>query len=100
MKVIIIYTVHHILSSWNTNLQKCHVNFNHKDAHIVSYIFIVVIFDPASFYGHHEFELGIATMFGGFDSAVFEAYHKLIPKAPGFGTRQKLYQLFHYLNHW
>ncbi|KAK2179675.1 hypothetical protein NP493_477g00038 [Ridgeia piscesae] len=59
-----------------------------------------VIFDPASFYGHHEYELGIATMFGGFDSAFFKAYHNLIPKAPGFSTRQKLYQLFHYLNHW
>ncbi|KAI0215910.1 Fructosamine-3-kinase [Lamellibrachia satsuma] len=59
-----------------------------------------VIFDPSSFYGHHEYELGIATMFGGFDSAFFNAYHKLIPRAPGFNTRQKLYQLFNYLNHW
>ncbi|EDO41346.1 predicted protein [Nematostella vectensis] len=59
-----------------------------------------VIFDPASFYGHHEFELGIAGMFGGFSPEFYDAYHKLIPKAPGFDDRHNLYQLFHYLNHW
>uniref|UniRef100_A0A8D1DQH1 protein-ribulosamine 3-kinase n=1 Tax=Sus scrofa TaxID=9823 RepID=A0A8D1DQH1_PIG len=37
-----------------------------------------VIFDPASFYGHSEYELAIA----------------------GFERRHQLYQLFHYLNHW
>ena len=59
-----------------------------------------VTFDPASFYGHHEFDLAIAGMFGGFTNKFYDAYHKLIPKSPGFGTRHKLYLLFHYLNHW
>ncbi|KAJ8251400.1 hypothetical protein GJAV_G00220940 [Gymnothorax javanicus] len=59
-----------------------------------------VIFDPASFYGHTEFELGIAGMFGGFGNSFYSAYHKKIPKAPGFEKRKQLYQLFHYLNHW
>ena len=59
-----------------------------------------VIFDPASFYGHSEYELGIAGMFGGFDSSFYSAYHEKIPKAPGFAKRNQLYQLFHYLNHW
>lgn len=59
-----------------------------------------VIFDPASFYGHAEFELGIAGMFGGFGSSFYSAYHDKIPKAPGFAQRNQLYQLFHYLNHW
>lgn len=59
-----------------------------------------VIFDPAAFYGHSEFDLAIAKMFGGFGSAFFQAYHSVIPKAPGFETRHQLYQLFHYLNHW
>ena len=59
-----------------------------------------VIFDPASFYGHHEYDLGIAAMFGGFTSAFYSAYHKIIPKSPGFDKRNQLYQLFHYLNHW
>jgi fructosamine-3-kinase len=63
------------------------------------YIFLV-IFDPASFYGHAEFEFGIATMFGGFPNSFFKAYHEVIPKAQGFEKRLELYQLFHYLNHW
>ncbi|KAK3744970.1 hypothetical protein QZH41_008501 [Actinostola sp. cb2023] len=59
-----------------------------------------VIFDPASFYGHHEFELAIAGMFGGFSTEFYNAYHQLIPKADGFEERHNLYQLFHYINHW
>ncbi|XP_006886179.1 PREDICTED: fructosamine-3-kinase [Elephantulus edwardii] len=59
-----------------------------------------VIYDPASFYGHSEFELAIALMFGGFPRAFFTAYHRKIPKAPGFDRRMQLYQLFNYLNHW
>ncbi|XP_053309349.1 ketosamine-3-kinase [Spea bombifrons] len=59
-----------------------------------------VIFDPASFYGHSEFELAIAGMFGGFGGSFYSAFHDKIPKAPGFDKRLKLYQLFHYLNHW
>lgn len=59
-----------------------------------------VIFDPASFYGHSEYELGIAGMFGGFSSSFYSTYHEKIPKAPGFAKRNQLYQLFHYLNHW
>ncbi|KAM6956901.1 ketosamine-3-kinase [Aplochiton taeniatus] len=59
-----------------------------------------IIFDPASFYGHAEYELGISGMFGGFSSTFYSAYHKKIPKSPGFAKRNQLYQLFHYLNHW
>uniref|UniRef100_A0A4X1U3C7 protein-ribulosamine 3-kinase n=1 Tax=Sus scrofa TaxID=9823 RepID=A0A4X1U3C7_PIG len=59
-----------------------------------------VIFDPASFYGHSEYELAIAGMFGGFSGAFYSAYHGRVPKAPGFERRHQLYQLFHYLNHW
>ncbi|XP_066530873.1 ketosamine-3-kinase isoform X2 [Hoplias malabaricus] len=59
-----------------------------------------IIFDPASFYGHSEFELGIAGMFGGFGKQFYNAYYDKIPKAPGFEKRHQLYQLFHYLNHW
>ncbi|XP_022379139.1 ketosamine-3-kinase isoform X2 [Enhydra lutris kenyoni] len=59
-----------------------------------------IIFDPASFYGHSEYELAIAGMFGGFSHSFYSAYHRAVPKAPGFEARQQLYQLFHYLNHW
>lgn len=59
-----------------------------------------VIFDPGSFYGHHEFDLAIATMFGSFSRAFYNSYHDLINKGNGFQNRQKLYILFHNLNHW
>ncbi|ROL53087.1 Ketosamine-3-kinase [Anabarilius grahami] len=59
-----------------------------------------IIFDPASFYGHSEFELAISGIFGGFGSSFYNAYHEKIPKTAGFAERQQLYQLFHYLNHW
>nr|ACO10267.1 Ketosamine-3-kinase [Caligus rogercresseyi] len=59
-----------------------------------------VTYDPAAFYGHHEYDLGIAGMLGGFSGSFYEAYHSLIPKAPGFEKRSQAYQLFHYLNHW
>jgi len=61
---------------------------------------VPVIFDPASFYGHHEFEFGIIEMFGGFDPKFFEAYHAVIPERPGQRERVLLYKLFHHLNHW
>ncbi|XP_056009012.1 ketosamine-3-kinase-like [Ostrea edulis] len=59
-----------------------------------------VIYDPASFYGHSEFDLAIAKMFGGFGSSFFDNYHKVIPQSSGFKQRENLYNLFHYLNHW
>ncbi|XP_004861114.1 fructosamine-3-kinase [Heterocephalus glaber] len=59
-----------------------------------------IVYDPACFYGHSEFELAIALMFGGFPRSFFTAYHRKLPKAPGFDRRLLLYQLFNYLNHW
>ena len=50
-----------------------------------------VIYDPGSFYGHHEYDLGIAGMFG-FSSDFLAAYHEVIPKAERFEIRHKLYQ--------
>lgn len=59
-----------------------------------------VCYDAASFYGHDEYDLGIAGMFGGFNKHFYNAYHSLIPKATGFELRHTLYMLFHCLNHW
>jgi fructosamine-3-kinase len=59
-----------------------------------------VVFDPASYYGHHEADLCMAEMFGGFLPCFFEAYHEVIPRSQGFDKRQKLYRLYHALNHY
>ncbi len=59
-----------------------------------------VVFDPAPYFGHDEAELSIMGMFGGFLPEFYEAYHDLIPRREGFDERQKIYQLYHYLNHY
>jgi fructosamine-3-kinase len=59
-----------------------------------------VLFDPAVFYGHSEYDFGIANMFGGFHSNFYKSYFKINPKAEGFSEREKIYELFHHLNHW
>ncbi|OQV23700.1 Ketosamine-3-kinase [Hypsibius exemplaris] len=60
---------------------------------------VPVIFDPSSFYGHHEFDLAASTIIGSpFGAAFHEAYHSLIPKERGFLQRQSLYKLFYFFN--
>lgn len=62
-----------------------------------------VVFDPATFFGHHEYDLSISGMFGGFNRQFYSSYFSTTPevkKQKGFESRQDLYQLFHYLNHW
>lgn len=57
------------------------------------------VFDPACWYGPPEFDLALATMFGGFGEPFYETYHAIIPKAEGFEMRMRYYKLYHYLNH-
>lgn len=59
-----------------------------------------IIYDPASFYGHSEFELSITSLFCGFADDFYDSYFKKIPKEEGYEMRQELYKLFHTLNHW
>lgn len=59
-----------------------------------------IIYDPASFFGHSEYEFGIVRMFGGFPAEFERAYFESMPKKKLFEERNKLYQLFHHLNHW
>jgi protein-ribulosamine 3-kinase len=58
-----------------------------------------VVFDPACYYGHHEAEFGMSWC-AGFTKNFWEAYHEVIPRAPGFGDRRLIYELYHYLNHY
>lgn len=55
-----------------------------------------VVYDPASVYGHSEYELGIMKMFGGFSSHFWQEYENLIPKAEPkeeWADRVMLYEL-------
>ena len=59
----------------------------------------VVIFDPATYYGHHEAEFGMSWC-AGFNATFWSGYREYVPKDVGFEQRQKLYKLYHYLNHY
>lgn len=56
-----------------------------------------VIFDPSCVYGHSEYELGIMRMFGGFGSAFWSEYERLVPRAEPkeeWDDRVALYELW------
>lgn len=58
-----------------------------------------VVFDPAVYCGDPEAELAMTRLFGGFPERFYDAYAALVPAAPGAATRNRLYQLYHVLNH-
>lgn len=58
-----------------------------------------IIFDPASYYGHREAEIGMMRLFGGFGPRCEAAYSEVWPLAAGAEERITLYRLYHELNH-
>lgn len=58
-----------------------------------------VLIDPAVYYGHREADLAMTRLFGGFPSEFYEAYERHYPLAEGWQYREKLYRLYHVLNH-
>lgn len=57
------------------------------------------VFDPASYWGHHEAEWGMSWC-AGFGADFWDGYRSLIPKDPGFEDRKPLYDAYHQLNHY
>lgn len=58
-----------------------------------------VLYDPAAYFGDAETDLAMLRMFGGVREPVFTAYHHLRPPQPGLEQRRRLYDLYHWLNH-
>jgi len=58
------------------------------------------LIDPASSYSDREMEMGIMTMFGGFSQRFYSAYNEILPLPPDWKERNRLYQLYHVLNHY
>jgi protein-ribulosamine 3-kinase len=58
-----------------------------------------VVFDPAVHYGDPECDLAMTRLFGGFSREFYAAYDAVIAPAPGRDRRERLYQLYHVLNH-
>jgi len=58
------------------------------------------LIDPSAYHGHREVDLAMAELFGGFDSAFFEAYREAWPLHPGYEEeRRAVYQIFYLLVH-
>ena len=58
------------------------------------------LIDPACYYADREMELGMMKLFGGFSSTVWGAYQEEFPLPQGWKERNRLYQLYHVLNHY
>jgi len=57
------------------------------------------LIDPATYYGHHEVDLAMSRLFGGFHTLFYEAYAEIMPEQLGAGARHDLYQLYYLLVH-
>lgn len=58
-----------------------------------------VLFDPHALYGDREFDLGISTVFGGFDDSFYRAYQEAYPLDPGAQVRLEFYRLYFLMIH-
>lgn len=58
------------------------------------------LIDPASYFADREMEMAIMTMFGGFTERFYEAYNEINPLPDNWEQRNRLYQLYHVLNHY
>ena len=58
------------------------------------------LIDPACSYADREMELGMMQLFGGFGSRVWDAYQDEFPLPQEWQQRNRLYQLYHVLNHY
>lgn len=57
------------------------------------------LIDPAIYYGHHEVDIAMTALFGGFSSCFYESYFKVSPKDSDTKNRIDLYQLYYLLVH-
>lgn len=57
------------------------------------------LIDPACYVGHHEADLAMTELFGGFPRQFYEGYESVLPIKPGYEKRKSIYNLYHLLNH-
>jgi fructosamine-3-kinase len=57
------------------------------------------LIDPATYFGHHEADIAMTRLFGGFGKAFYEAYSEHFPKVGGESERNDIYQLYYLLVH-
>lgn len=58
-----------------------------------------VLIDPAVYYGHPAMDMGITTLFGGFDRTFYDSYFYHAPPAPGYREQWDVCNLYPLLIH-
>ena len=58
-----------------------------------------MLIDPAVYVGHHEADIAMTELFGGFSAEFYDSYYEIIPKEAGYDDRRSVYNLYHLLNH-
>ena len=56
-------------------------------------------FDPAAYYGDRETDIAMTTLFGAFPHSFYQGYEDVWPLPKGYAQRQRIYNLYHLLNH-
>lgn len=57
------------------------------------------IIDPATYYGHHEVDIAMTRLFGGFGDSFYCAYREFVSPELGEEERMDIYQLYYLLVH-
>ena len=57
------------------------------------------LIDPAAFRGHHEVDIAMTRLFGGFGTRFYDAYREHFPRITGEAERKDIYQLYYLLVH-
>ena len=60
----------------------------------------IYLIDPAIYYGDKEADIAMTKLFGGFPQAFYEGYYTLAPFHKDIPKREKIYNLYHLLNHY
>jgi fructosamine-3-kinase len=58
-----------------------------------------VLIDPAVYYGHRSVDLGMTTLFGGFDNSFYDAYHYHFPLPVNHAEQWEICNLYPLLIH-
>lgn len=57
------------------------------------------LIDPAIYFGHHEVDIAMTKLFGGFGNDFYNAYHSIFPEDANTSSRIEVYQLYYLLVH-
>lgn len=57
------------------------------------------LIDPAIYFGHHEVDIAMTKLFGGFGKDFYDSYHSIFPDDKKTPSRIEIYQLYYLLVH-